>query len=200
MVCLLLLLVLIAVACGCALATFATAADAHKPVGILQSNSSWRKPAHSVVQLPNFTMVLPAGTVGDDFVFLGHGSCINQQGERFFGPVLDYASTPRADGTSPECTKLCQMVPSCSGYEVRGNATWRSVSSLQMEYFTPALLAVASMSNVFGSIPLPKIPRQPTVICCCQSQRLFGAFGRRCRDHQRCCSSLWMLVWHPGKH
>ena len=42
---------------------------------------------------------------------------MQRQGERFFGPVLDYASTPRADGTSPECTKLCQMVPSCSGYE-----------------------------------------------------------------------------------
>ena len=41
-----------------------------------------------------------------------------RQGQTFFGPVLDYASTPRADGTSPECTKLCQMVPSCSGYEV----------------------------------------------------------------------------------
>ena len=103
-----------------------------------------------------------------------------------------------------------------------GTLLWRSVSSSQMEYFTPALLAVASMSNVFGSIPLPKTPRcldsnlrcgpsdlplpaftfkmspevarcrwvaaywgQPTVICCCQSQRLFGAFGRRCRDHQR---------------
>lgn len=155
-VCLLLLLVLIAVACGCALATFATAADAPKPVGILQSNSSWRGTAHSVVQLPNFTMVLPAGTVGDDFVFLGHGSCINQQGERFFGPVLDYASTPRADGTSPECTKLCQMVPSCSGYEVRGNATMEKCFIFADGIFHPSAARGGVDVKCFWKHPIAK--------------------------------------------
>lgn len=30
------------------------------------------------MQLPNFSMILPAGVIRDDFVFLGHGSCVNQ--------------------------------------------------------------------------------------------------------------------------
>ena len=36
--------------------------------------SSWK----FQVQLPNFSMILPAGVIRDDFVFLGHGSCVNQ--------------------------------------------------------------------------------------------------------------------------
>lgn len=40
-----------------------------------------------------------------------------RHGQRFNGPVLHYQTELQSDGSSPECTKLCQMVPSCTGYE-----------------------------------------------------------------------------------
>ena len=35
---------------------------------------------------------------------------------------MQYISPPQADGSSLECTKLCQMLPSCTGYQVPGRA------------------------------------------------------------------------------
>jgi len=159
-VCVLLLLLMIAVGCGCALATLATAADAPRKsdAQFVSQNSSWpgTRGDGSVVQLPNFSMILPAGVIRDDFVFLGHGSCVNQQGQTFFGPVLDYASTPRADGTSPECTKLCQMVPSCSGYEVRGNATVETCFIFADGIFHPSAAWGTSDAKCFWKHPIAK--------------------------------------------
>lgn len=51
--------------------------------------SSWK----FQVQLPNFSMILPAGVIRDDFVFLGHGSCVNQP----LGP---------AGGVKPEASPM----------------------------------------------------------------------------------------------
>ncbi|CAE7685234.1 Ptchd3 [Symbiodinium pilosum] len=73
-----------------------------------------------VLSLPNFSVILPAGDVPDEFQFLGRGACINQKGEHFWGGSMQYVSAPRADGSSLECTKLCQMLPSCTGYQAEG--------------------------------------------------------------------------------
>ncbi|CAE7194659.1 Ptchd3 [Symbiodinium microadriaticum] len=73
-----------------------------------------------LLSLPNFSVILPPGEVPDEFQFLGRGACINQKGEPFWGSSMQYISPPQADGSSLECTKLCQMLPSCTGYQAEG--------------------------------------------------------------------------------
>ncbi|CAE7480581.1 Ptchd3 [Symbiodinium natans] len=75
-----------------------------------------------LLSLPNFSVILPPGKVPDEFQFLGRGACINQKGEHFWGGSMQYISEPRADGSSRECSKLCQMLPSCTGYQAEGSS------------------------------------------------------------------------------
>ncbi|CAK9024845.1 unnamed protein product [Durusdinium trenchii] len=129
----LLLLTFIGVLCGVALTSFASDPPFTTDMPSVALTPSWPRPAappfpgaavsagSAVPGLPaaNFSAILPKGVVLDDFVFLGKGNCINQQGQNFSGPILRYTSTALPDGSSPECTKLCLLVPSCTGYEVQ---------------------------------------------------------------------------------
>lgn len=70
-----LVLVSLTLACGVALIAGSDAGAAPPPMPLPRQ----RAPTPSAVPLPNFSMILPAGTVPDDFVLLGHGHCINQR-------------------------------------------------------------------------------------------------------------------------
>lgn len=64
-----------------------------------------------LVQAPGFPAPPPGGPPR---------GVLPRQGQNFSGPILRYTSTALPDGSSPECTKLCLLVPSCTGYEVGG--------------------------------------------------------------------------------